>query len=97
MWGNYKNGNIHIVGLSEGEEREKGTERTSESIMTKGYLNQRQTPNCRSRKHREHQAGKESKNYTSQPSFSNYIKSKIKKNTERSHRSKKVLLTEEQR
>jgi len=65
--------------------------------MTKGYLNQRQTPNCRSRKHREHQAGKESKNYTSQPSFSNYIKSKIKKNTERSHRSKKVLLTEEQR
>ena len=29
--------------------------------MTKDYLNQCQTANCRSRKHREHQAGKESK------------------------------------
>ena len=47
--------------ISEGEEREKGTEGISESIMTKDYLNQCQTPNCRSRKHREHQAGKESK------------------------------------
>ena len=61
MWGNYKNWNIYIVGLSEGEEREKGRERISESIMTKDYLNQCQTANCRSRKHREHQAGKESK------------------------------------
>lgn len=58
-WGNYKNWNIHIVRISEGKRKTERNRGISESIMTKDYLNQCQTPNCRSRKHREHQAGKE--------------------------------------
>ena len=52
----------HTQGGDVRRRRKKGKGRIPESIMTKDYLNQCQTANCRSRKHREHQAGKESSN-----------------------------------
>lgn len=70
--------------------RKKGKGGISESIMTKDYLNQCQTANCRSRKHREHQAGKESKKLYHLTIKVHKIKDK-EKNAERSHRRKKVL------
>ena len=37
LWDNYKRCNIHLIGVSEGEEKGKGTEEIFERIMTKNY------------------------------------------------------------
>ena len=39
LWDNIKRNNIHIIGVSEGEEREKGTEKIFEEIIVKNFPN----------------------------------------------------------
>ena len=39
LWDNIKCTNIHIIGVSEGEEREKGYEKISEEITTENFPN----------------------------------------------------------
>ena len=39
LWDKVKCTNIHIIGVPEGEEREKGPEKTSEEITVKNYPN----------------------------------------------------------
>ena len=39
LWDNTKNTNIHITGIPEGEEREKGAENISEEIMAENFPN----------------------------------------------------------
>ena len=34
LWDNIKHTNIHIIGVLEGEERQKGTEKISEDILS---------------------------------------------------------------
>lgn len=51
------NTNIHIMGVPEGKERKKGTERISEEIKTKKFLNLMKTLICISRKLSKLQVG----------------------------------------
>ena len=37
LWGNIKHTNIHIIGVPEGEEREKGTEKIFQEIIVKNF------------------------------------------------------------
>ena len=39
LWDNIKCANLHIIGIPEGEEREKGTENVFEEIMAKNFPN----------------------------------------------------------
>ena len=39
LWDNIKCTNIHIIGVSEGEEREKGPEKIVEETMAENFLN----------------------------------------------------------
>ena len=39
LWDNIKRANLHIIGIPEGEEREKGTENVFEEIMAKNFPN----------------------------------------------------------
>ena len=39
LWDNIKRTNIHIIGVPEGEEREKGPEKIFEEIIVKNFLN----------------------------------------------------------
>ena len=39
LWGNIKRNNIHIIGVPEGEEREKGAEKIFEEIIVKNFPN----------------------------------------------------------
>ena len=39
LWDNNKSDNIHIIGVSEGEEREKGPEKTFAEIIAENYPN----------------------------------------------------------
>ena len=39
LWDNVKRTNIHIIGVPEGEEREKGTEKIFQEIITKTFPN----------------------------------------------------------
>ena len=39
LWGNIKCTNIHIIGVPEGEEREKGPEKTFAEIIAENYPN----------------------------------------------------------
>ena len=39
LWDNIKHTNIWIIGVSEGEEREKGPEKTFEEIIAENFLN----------------------------------------------------------
>ena len=39
LWDNIKHTNIHITGVSEGEEREKGPEKIYEEIIVKNFPN----------------------------------------------------------
>ena len=41
LWDNIKRNNIHIIGVSEGEEREKGTEKIFEEIIVENFPNVR--------------------------------------------------------
>ena len=39
LWDNVKHTNIHIIGVPEGEEREKGTEKTFQEVIAENFLN----------------------------------------------------------
>ena len=39
LWGNIKCTNIHIIGVPEGEEREKGPKKIFEEIIVENFLN----------------------------------------------------------
>ena len=39
LWDNIKHNNIHIIGVPEGEEKEKGPEKISEEIIVKNFPN----------------------------------------------------------
>ena len=44
LWDNMKCTNMHIIGVPEGEEREKGTEKTPEEIIAKNFPNMEKEP-----------------------------------------------------
>ena len=55
---NIKCMNIHIIGVPEGEEREKGSEKIFERIIAENFLNMRkEIKSIKSRKCRESQEG----------------------------------------
>ena len=39
LWGNSKHTNIHIIGVPDGEEREKGVENVSDEITAENFPN----------------------------------------------------------
>ena len=39
FWDNFKHTNIHIIGVVEGEEREKGPEKIFEEVIAKNFTN----------------------------------------------------------
>ena len=41
LWNNIKWTNIHIIGVPEGEEREKGPEKIFAELITENFLNKR--------------------------------------------------------
>ena len=41
VWDNFKCTNIHIIGVQEGEERDKGLEKIFKEIIVKTFLNMR--------------------------------------------------------
>ena len=41
LWDNIKHTNIHIIGVPEGEEREKGPEKIFENIIAENFCNMR--------------------------------------------------------
>ena len=44
LWDNIKHTNIHIIGVPEGEEREKGTEKYLKRIIVKNFPNMGKEP-----------------------------------------------------
>ena len=44
LWDNMKHTNIHIIGMPEGEEREKGTEKIFQEIIAENILNMGKEP-----------------------------------------------------
>ena len=44
LWDNVKRTNIHIIGVPEGEEREKGTEKIFQELMAKNFPNMGKEP-----------------------------------------------------
>ena len=44
LWDNVKCTNIHIIGVPEGEEREKGTEKIFEEIIAENFPNMGKEP-----------------------------------------------------
>ena len=44
LWDNVKCTNIHIIGVPEGEEREKGTENVFQEIIAKNFPNMEKEP-----------------------------------------------------
>ena len=54
LWDNVKCTNIHIIGVPEGEEREKGTEKIFQEIIAKNFPNMGREPLTKSRKHNEY-------------------------------------------
>ena len=53
-WDNVKCSNIHIIGVPEGEEREKGTEKIFQEIIVKNFLTWGRNHSLKSRKHNEY-------------------------------------------
>ena len=43
LWDNIKQANLHIIGIPEGEEKEKGIENIFEEIMFEIFLNLKET------------------------------------------------------
>ena len=54
LWDKVKCTNIHIIGVPEGEEREKGTEKILQEIMAKNFPNMERNHSLKSRKHNEY-------------------------------------------
>ena len=57
LWDNIKCNNLHIIGVPEGEEREKGPEKVFEEIIVKNFSNMRKEIATQVRKCRESKAG----------------------------------------
>ena len=57
LWDNIKRNNISILGISEGEEREKGPEKIFEEIVVENFPNMGKEIATQSRKHRESHTG----------------------------------------
>ena len=57
LWDNIKRKNIHIIGVPEGEEREKGPEKIFEEIIVKNFPSMGKEIATQVQKHRESQAG----------------------------------------
>ena len=53
MWDNVKRTNIHIIGVREGEAREKGTEKIFKKIIAENFPNMGKEP-LKSRKDNEY-------------------------------------------
>ena len=43
LWDNIKQANLHIIGIPEGKEKEKGTENIFEEIMSENFPNLKQS------------------------------------------------------
>ena len=54
LWNNVKCTNIHIIGVVEGEEREKGTEKIFQEITAENFPNMGRNHSLKSRKHNEY-------------------------------------------
>ena len=54
LWDNVKHTNIHIIGVPEGEEREKGTEKIFQEIIAKNFLMCERNHSLKSSKHNEY-------------------------------------------
>ena len=54
LWDNVKCTNIHIIGLPEGEEREKGTEKIFQEIIAEKFPNLERKHSLKSRKRSEY-------------------------------------------
>ena len=54
LWDNVKRNNIHIIGVPEGEEREKGTEKIFQEIIAENSLTWERNHSLKSRKHNEY-------------------------------------------
>ena len=57
LWDNIKRNNIRIIGVPEGEEREKGPEKVFEEIIVENFPNMGKEIVPKSRRCREFQAG----------------------------------------
>ena len=57
LWDNIKRNNIRIIGLPEGEEREKGPEKIFEEIIAENFPNMGKETVNQVQEHRESQAG----------------------------------------
>ena len=53
LWDNVKCTNIHIIGVPEGDERQKGTEKIFQEIIAKNFPNMGKEPSLQCRKHNE--------------------------------------------
>jgi len=54
LWDNVNHTNIHIIGVPEGEEREKETEKIFQEIILKTFLTWERNHSLKSRKHNEY-------------------------------------------
>ena len=54
LWDNVKRTNIHIIGVPEGEEREKGTEKIFQEIIAKTSLTWERNHSLKSSKHNKY-------------------------------------------
>ena len=57
LWDNIKRNNIHIIGVPEGEEREKGPEKIFEEIIVENFPNMGKEIATQSRKRSESHTG----------------------------------------
>ena len=57
LWDKFKCNNVSIIGVREGEEREKGPEKIFEEIIVKNFPNMGKEIDTQVQKHRESQAG----------------------------------------
>ena len=57
LWDNIKCAKIHIIGVPEGEERDRGAEKIFEEIIAKNFPNMEKEQSLKSRKHRESNTG----------------------------------------
>ena len=54
LWNNVKHTNIHIIGMPEGEEREKETEKIFQEIIAEKFPNMERKHSLKSRKRSEY-------------------------------------------
>ena len=64
LWDNVKGTNICITGMPEGDEREKGTEKIFQEIITENFPNMERNHSLKSRKHNRYHKNKPKEEYT---------------------------------